>query len=766
MRRGVWILAIAGLFVAGNSSIGNSTAQQSASLQSDRWTELDLYWFDRDNIPQSVAKFLERTTPLYQNAAGRHGVIVNVGWTVDYIAGWSGDLDQRVPLLEFSPGDWWKRLAPEYRRLPPPVQRVKYAPWTYGDLRQLGEEFRRQAASKYGLNDFKFGALVVGLDHLYGSTQGWCHQHSEAFIHDSHMSGRLNPGALLRPDHSSYAEFPQGIPIQTPFYRFFARQWGSLSRAARLDALVLRDGMLDAALLGKGGPYGARPSPNLADMERWENWRASLVRETKQANPEALILGYSTAASAIAEWTVGGLDLERVAEEAYLDGWIDQSWGGGWNDYWQKANTGFTFQLANILIHGAQLAHSSIEHYVVVDTWDAWEPWDVIHTIPGKLQWEIWAYSHATVKTPKGNKVPTGVYISWMNHGSELLSPEDIGFLARNIDAATEDAAHLRDTRGPTLVYNRALLDWLRRDHSNWLGKEYIDDHAAMLLKWGVPILSATRAEWLPEVQSDMFVLPSLTQFEAPSVKALSKLLDSGNPVAIIADPAWGVDSSLAEILSSPCSLLSEERVLQEVQLGATLPEITKGREENFKVWQGRYTATVNPEGAVVYRTGSCPNLVVRNTTAQRWLYWNPPFFSPKESGRGITVDKLAPSLEPYMLSARTFLWLMEQAGHSPIDASRFPVAPLTSSFWQDRAGNLKFLFGNLERTVTGDSDTPKSCTLAIPRQMVSSHARRLTLKEVTGNGSLPLRPVGGDGWDVEVPVAPNGSSVWVLEEQ
>ena len=69
-----------------------------------------------------------------------------------------------------------------------------------------------------------------------------------------------------------------------------------------------------------------------------------------------------------------------------------------------------------------------MRHYHLVETFDAWESWDVIHTAPERLRWGIWAYSHAAVKTPSGIKLPAGSYISWANQGKRLLSAEDVSF--------------------------------------------------------------------------------------------------------------------------------------------------------------------------------------------------------------------------------------------------------------------------------------------------------------------------------------------------
>ena len=268
----------------------SGTPAADSQLATDRWIELDLYWFDRDNISKSVSTYLERMSPVYKNASGWRGVIVNVGWMVDYIAGFSGSLDERIPFPDFSRRGLGQK-EPSQTDTPAgaaSVGRANYAPWTYADLKTLGDEFRKQAASRYGIKDFKFGTLILGWGSIYSSTDaGWRAEHPEVYVHHwkSDTERSLIPGGILRPDSHHYAAFPNGIPEDTPFYRFFARQWGSLSKAVGIDALILRDGMFGQVEYVEAGPYGHNGSANPADMERWNQWTASLVRETKQANP-------------------------------------------------------------------------------------------------------------------------------------------------------------------------------------------------------------------------------------------------------------------------------------------------------------------------------------------------------------------------------------------------------------------------------------------------------------------------------------------------
>ena len=71
--------------------------------------------------------------------------------------------------------------------------------------------------------------------------------------------------------------------------------------------------------------------------------------------------------------------------------------GGAWNEvgiregsFWNAPTKGWTYQLAYMLMHAAILADTKVRHYPLVETFDAWESWDVIHSAPERLRWGIW----------------------------------------------------------------------------------------------------------------------------------------------------------------------------------------------------------------------------------------------------------------------------------------------------------------------------------------------------------------------------------------
>ena len=58
----------------------------------------------------------------------------------------------------------------------------------------------------------------------------------------------------------------------------------------------------------------------------------AMIRLLKQANPQALTMMYSTAATANGDWRGNGVDLERIAGEGFLDIVVDQTWADAWGD--------------------------------------------------------------------------------------------------------------------------------------------------------------------------------------------------------------------------------------------------------------------------------------------------------------------------------------------------------------------------------------------------------------------------------------------------
>lgn len=717
-----------------------SQAEPPTPVPGDRWMEIDLYWFEQDDIEASVRCFWDRFQPLYEHVEGDRGVILNVGWTVGYIMEWSGELDQRISLpAGTGQQPWVEESAPlagsteERRRAwkerfssPSIVTRKGYGPWTYRDLRRLTDGLREEAA-KRGIAGFKVGSLAYAWVDAYGEVAPWAKAHPEAFTswqfqrRAEAQSGRFfDPGALLHRDSSRLGGLPQGIAEGMPVYQAFAAQWGSLSKAAGLDAIMLRDSFGMPVPYQRAGPHGiVEPSPE-AIRKQTQNTSA-LVRGVKAANPQALVMMYSNAASALGDWRSNGLDLEQIAREGSLDVFVDQTWAGAWNEvgvrhnsFWNQPTLGWTYQLTSMLMHAATLAGTKVRHYPLIETFDAWESWDVLHTVPERLRWGIWAYSHASVKTPTGIAVPAGSYISWGNQGKRLLSGGDVAFLNTNISQAVIDAHQVTEVFGPTLVYARSAARWqaehARPDHDV---KEWLDEQAGSVIKWPVPVLSATRIEWLPSVSSDLFILGAPSHLSAAEDSAVTTAARRGTPIAIFGSPAGGIDLSLQRLAGlRSADAQAASPAVQSGQASSLAVQLVPDAPSQFPVLQSLSRNTVTGGATAIYSVAGSPALVRNQTGGLRLLAWDPPEFL--DEGDKQLRDTWGGSAAPYALAAATVNSLL--ANPTALHASAIDLRQTVNiSAWRTSDGKLHLLAANLEEGLRDDADASRHTTIELP---------------------------------------------------
>ena len=725
-----------------NSLLAQDTALQSAyPAPGDRWLEIDLYWFQQKDIGGSVKTFWDRFQPLYAGVQGYRGLILNVGWTVGCILEWSGDLEQAISLPRGSGQQHWVdmhgplRGTTEERKLeaqarfakPLMVPHSGYDPWTYGDLKKLASTLRDEATRR-GISGFKVGMLNYAWTHAYGEEAAWVRRHREAFTAwkslppgGSSLSPYFDPNAKLHADPKRLGGLPKGIPEGMPVHVAYAKQWGSLSKAVGLEALMLRDSFGMPAPYQRRGPWGpVAPSPEV--IRETTLGVAALVRELKTANPQALIMMYSNAASAVADWRANGLDLESVAKEGYLDIFVDQTWAGAWNevglretDFWNNPLLGWTYQLGYLLLHAAILAETKVRHYPLVETFDAWEDWDVIHTAPERLRWGIWAYSHAAVKTPKGLKLPAGSYISWANQGKRLLEEEDVRFLSDNLNAALTDARETREVFGPTLVYSRESMQWEAAHATpHYDIKEWIDEQAASVMKWPVPILSATRVEWLPEVQSDLFILQTPSHLSRHNEAFVEKLIREGHPIAIFGNPSGGVDPELARLGGlAPAGILGEDITTTLLAKPTDASQtFTRHIPETFPTY---YHLTANApatDARVLYEVADDPVLTLNTSDGKRVVMWDPPDVMFKENAP--LVEDWGGSGAAYALSAGALNSLL--SGSETLHAEEIDLEQTMSvTAWRRDDGKIRILAANLEEGLRDDADMTRHAVMVLP---------------------------------------------------
>ena len=718
------------------------SAQQAAavSIDTDRWMEIDLYWFKQQATAQSSREFWDRFQPIYAGVTGYRGVILNIGWTVGPVMEWSGNLDQRISLLTGSgQAKWVDERGPltgttEERKQKSEARfagslvakRHGYDPWTYGDVKRLIADLKEEAARR-GITGFKVGMLNYASTDAYGEAAPWAGRHPEAFTKgtpapsENFEVGRFfDPAARLHADSSPLGGLPHGIAEGTPVHEAYAAQWGSLSRSVGLDAIMLRDSFGMPVPYRRGGPWGVvAPSPEV--IHKATDAVAALVKETKLANPDALVMMYSNAASAVADWRSNGFDLETIAKQGYLDIWVDQTWAGAWNEvgiredsFWNNPTLGWTYQLSYMLTHAAILADTKVRHYPLVETFDAWESWDVIHSAPERLRWGIWAYSHAAVKTPHGLKLPAGSYISWANQGERLLSERDVSYLATNIDAAVTDAKQIREVFGPTLVYSRESMQW-QIDHAtpNHDVNEWIDEAAGSVIKWPVPILSATRIEWLPQVQSDLFVIQAPSHLSAQHLATLTRLIKSRQPVALIGSFSGGIDESVLRLTQLHGSAALAEMPVQLCRATSFVSELVANMTPEFSTCCRPANLPPSISANVIYAEEGSPALVRDTSGGRKTAFWNPPYL---RSINGVPLKQIWESTgAPYALAAGVIGDLLARNGS--LHASQIDLKQtMNIAAWRTSDGSIHLMAANLEEGLRDDADMSRHITLELPR--------------------------------------------------
>ena len=208
-------LLIAAIFVC------SPVAGLTQPINTDRWIELDLYWFDARQPEKSAAEFWDRYEPLYRNASGYRGVVLNIGFTVNYVMTYCS-LDQAIALPDTSGQElgakvqgalagntaerqaaWRKRFEGHRNH----AERVSYGPWTYRGLLRLTTALRTEAKRRR-IADFRVGSFVSAFNNAYGAVAPFAEAHPEAWtrwrpkpdLFDS--SAYFDPSAKLKADRA------------------------------------------------------------------------------------------------------------------------------------------------------------------------------------------------------------------------------------------------------------------------------------------------------------------------------------------------------------------------------------------------------------------------------------------------------------------------------------------------------------------------------------------------------------------------------------
>jgi hypothetical protein len=556
----------------------------------------------------------------------------------------------------------------------------------------------------------------------------------------------------LKADTYPYATRPKGLAEGEPFPEFFGDQWGSVATFLGLDFIHLRDGFFGPLLYTRCGPYGTTASADPAENRTWTDAVRRLFRACKDSHPSGLVIAYSSGISGTAEWLTGCVDLEEIVADGALDVFIDQTWGGAWQDWWDDTWKGWTFQLAYLLGHGAQIAAGNLRrdrpcrHYLLVETWDGWEPWDTLRDTPEKLRWAIWAFNHATVIGEGGRLLRRdGAYISWMNDWNDrLIGEAEVSFLTRHLDAAESSAKAMDRVFGPLLVHNRGGLLEKATSHPASNASEWIEDYAGMAMKWGLPTLASTTPEWLPELWPEGVLIQLASRTDSIDFDRLS------GPVMATGRSDL-VDRSL---LDRAGAIAGSTRIGAGYTLGrpasAELP-----REERVHLPE-RVPVSAVAGAWVGYEAGGGPTLVGRDG----FLYWQPPDLA--DPSDALVPHSQIGTVSPYVEAARAMLAGAADSGGvrvEPVPAHE----PVAFHCWSSDAV-VHVLLGNLESGWMGDSRFARRVTIVLPRVRLGLDAHRsYAIQPDVGNDRIQADDPSASDLRFTIEVPPQGCFHGVL---
>lgn len=718
-------------------------------IETSRFLEMELHWFRPDALEACVDELIDRLAPLWRSVAGEKALLFSTGLGFGVLDAWTGNLDGPIAITHPSYAAWRQQ---SYRRLAELVSLLTSRAEAAGVGRlRVGFMFTpamgSASAGMANTGDALYERAVI----RFSAT------HPEASL-SGDGTGQLDPLAVLVPDTERYGGFPEGIPAGTTAADYFARQWGSLSQAIGLGAVVLRDAFLGTMLYNRVGPHGIALAPSTDEIDLWTRRAVAIFRAVKDANPDALVAGYTSAVGGVADWRVGCTDIERVVADGAMDILIDQTWGGAWQDFWHDTMIGWSFQQANLLVHRAQVEGGNrqratpCQHFFLTETWDAWEPWDTLHQVPGKLAWSMWAFSHTTLIGPDGLKRPDGVYISWMNNRfGELISEQDTRWLADHLDAAQRDASEMTQTLGPAAVYHRPAMAAAIEAAAHDNVSDFLDDQIGMLNKYGFGCLAIARVNELDHVDADGVLRQTpLGQDHAPQV---------GRGPQIYAGRADRID---------PALLAKAGAELQGDRLGSGYTSLIE--LEGEALVRPIYTAAYQPVTArsdrVVARSRRGP--VLTQSQDGRHIYWMPQdWWQPGlATVRGSHLGTLA----VYPAVVRACHRALERTEGrwwvDPVDEAR----PICVHLWRNRDA-VRVLVGNLETSAFGDARLPRSFRLCINPQALGLGTDGVTLRPLMQESARPADPgpiapdpiAGTQFLSFRIEIGPEASAVYEL---
>jgi hypothetical protein len=668
------------------SSVVNSEkipAGTNSATASECWLEIELSWFQGKPQEILVDELFDRLLPLWHRpVVGRCGLVFCVGWMFDSVLGWNGEAEQLIPCCN----------GPSYER------------WSYARLAGLLAAIR-QKAKACGLGKLHLGLLLHGCpdfsvaesynpalrkgrtdrrDDQYGyNIKGrWFKEHPE--VRDDrfdHHFSFANPVHV--PEEERICRKPDN------FGAYFAEKMAAMTSATGFDAVVLRDCVLTSNAGDYRGAYSMPPELH----KIWTDSIVAMLAAAKGARPGLLLIGYSGYMTQLTTLRATGFDLEAVAMSGHLDLWITQTWASAFQDYWRSDTLGYLPALVNCLTDQAMLSNSRTGHLFLVETFDAWEPFESLRDFPDKLDWLVQALGRAGVHRPDGGfSRSVGYYMSWMSKRTELISTQDVQHLVASTNHLATGLAEDPRPLGPCLVHDRdSQLALLAQPTAHCRG-EIADQWLGQLARHGTSVLSTTRAEWLERVSVGGLIYPCPAAPSNAALSGLHKHLKKGTPVLLM-----GQADAMALEMRSLLGI-AVEGTPTTARFASAAKVVESWRErigcEDVILNQRRRSLAEGAEWSSLL-TGLGGPILARHRQLPCWI-WEPPHWAGQWE---LTCENL------YSLQA---WWLIAEATGDgwglPKWKNQRPMRPVCVVGWRTASNRVEVLLGNLENGMVGDS--------------------------------------------------------------
>jgi hypothetical protein len=238
-----------------------------------------------------------------------------------------------------------------------------------------------------------------------------------------------------------------------------------------------------------------------------------------------------------------------------------------------------------------------------------------------------------------------------------------------------------------------------------------VDEQAASLMKWPVPILSVTRVEWVPQVKSDLFVFQTPSHLSPLHLASLQKLFESGQPVAVFGS-SEGVDATLMQLGGLRANAAASGQ-LQLCPAKNQVPELVKNAVPAFETYCRPDSVSASAEAHVFYTVQDSPRLTLNTAAGKQVAVWNPPDLRSVDN---LPLTKIWGNTgAPYALAAAALNQLLKQ--HATLHADAIDLQQtMNITAWRTNNGTLRILAGNLEEGLRDDADLSRHTTLDLPK--------------------------------------------------